>query len=344
MQNDIMLRVLRREKVERPPVWIMRQAGRYLPEYRELRAKTPDFLSFVKNPKLTVQALLQPLQRFDLDAAILFSDILVLPSAMGADLSFNAGEGPVFTNPVTTLQDVDALQIPDIEQQMDYVLQAVADSKHALADKVPLIGFAGAPWTVACYMLQGRGGNNFMRARQKTYQNSKLVSALIEKLTIATVEYLSAQVKAGADVIMLFDSWAAFCPAEFFEQFVVKPLHAITLALKTSFPELPVMVFAKGCAQHAALLNKIAANAYGVDWSCSLQQARALFDGAAIQGNFDPMLLFAEADVIRKIVHSAAEQLSNLQNWIVNLGHGIDKDTPIAGVEAFLQAVKEIKR
>ena len=340
VKSDRMLRVLAGERVDRPPLWLMRQAGRYLPEYRALRAESPDFLKFLRKTDHMVQAALQPLQRFPLDASIVFSDILVLPAAMGAPLRFVKGEGPLVSPPISEMADVRALRQPKMEQDCDFVLAAVKQTKAALAGSLPLIGFAGAPWTVACYLLQGCSGKAFAVARQMAYAKPAVVQALIESLIESTVAYLAAQARAGADILMLFDSWAGLCSPDLFTSHVYQPLQRIIAELKNQGITLPMIVFARGANTQLHRLTDIGATALAIDWTMPLSVAReSVGDEMVLQGNFDPMLLFADPKIIKQTVQDVARSIDTKQGYILNLGHGIDQHTPIVGVEALCEAV-----
>ncbi len=342
--NTRLLNALNREAVDVPPVWLMRQAGRYLPEYRELRAKAKDFLTLCQTPELACEVTLQPLRRFDLDAAILFSDILTIPHAMGLGLSFQEGEGPQFAKRIATLQDVTALPIPDPNQELKYVMQAVELIQRELQGRIPLIGFAGSPWTVACYMIEGSSHKNFITARQMLYQAPDVLTALLDKLTTATILYLKAQIAAGVNVVMLFDSWGGLLSPDKYQQFSLRFMQTIIAELKTDVKTaaIPVILFSKGASANIEHMAETGAAALGIDWTVSLKEMQQrVGNKVCLQGNIDPAALFGSPDSVYKTVRQLLTTWGNAPGLIVNLGHGIEQHTPIDSVAAMVAAVHD---
>ena len=337
IKNDLLLRVLRKEKVERPPVWMMRQAGRYLPEYIKLREKY-DFFTRVQTPELACAITLQPVDIVGVDAAILFSDILVIPQAMGLEVLMEENKGPVLPNTIKTQKDVDALLTAGIEDSLSYVMNALSLTKKELNGRVPLIGFAGAPWTIFCYMVEGKGSKTWEKAKQFAYTQPLLAHQLLQKITTITIAYLKAQVKAGADIVQVFDSWSgALSPADF--KILAQPyLLQIADALKE---DAPVILFPKGTWYALKDLSESSAAGIGIDWCISPQVARQ-FTGNKItlQGNFDPSKLLAPIPEIRKAVKEMIDAFGT-HRYIANLGHGIMPNVPVAHAKAFVDAVKE---
>lgn len=339
MKNDLFLRVLRGEKVERTPVWIMRQAGRYLAEYRKLRAKVPHFLDVCRNPKLACELALQPLQRFPLDAAILFSDILTIPDAMGLGLSFVAGEGPQFAKPLRSSAAIESLTLPP-SGSLDYVFAAVSATKRALNDRVPLIGFAGSPWTLAAYMIEGGASKDFAFAKSFAFSQPQAMDVLLTQLTCAITDYLRGQIKAGAQAVMIFDSWGGVLPYWAYEQFSLPYLKKIVAAVHTV---APVIVFTKGGGLWLAAQKTIGAAALGVDWTVSLAAARKIVgESIVLQGNLDPAFLMTDPKTIRQAVAKTLADYGNGHRYIFNLGHGITPNASPDNVAAMIEAVHEL--
>lgn len=337
IKNDLLLRALRKEKVERPPVWMMRQAGRYLPEYIKLREKY-DFFTRVQTPELACAITLQPVDIVGVDAAILFSDILVIPQAMGLEVLMEENKGPVLPNTIKTKKDVDALLTAGIEDSLSYVMNALSLTKKELNGRVPLIGFAGAPWTLFCYMVEGKGSKTWDKAKQFAYTQPLLAHQLLQKITTITIAYLKAQVKAGADTIQVFDSWSgALSPADF--KILAQPyLLQIADALKE---DAPVILFPKGSWYALKDLSESSAAGIGIDWCVSPEMARELTGNKiTLQGNFDPAKLLAPVAEIKKAVKEMIESFG-VQQYIANLGHGITPNIPVDHAKAFVDAVKE---
>ena len=321
---------LRRETVSRRPVWIMRQAGRYLPEYRATREKAGSFLALMKTPELAAEVTLQPLRRYDLDAAIIFADILTIPDAMGLGLEFVAGEGPRFRDPIERMAQVKALPSIAPETDLSYVLGAVRAAAHELEGRKPLIGFSGGPWTLAAYMLEGRsGGGEFRRARAAMHSDPALVQALVARLAPAITDYLAAQARAGADALMIFESWAGLLTPTGFEHYCRLPLGEIIEGLKADpvARDKPLIVFPKGAGQHAAALAALGPEALGLDWTASLGAVREATGGrVALQGNLDPVALFAPEEELRAAVRAVIADYGEGPGHVFNLGHGITPD------------------
>jgi uroporphyrinogen decarboxylase len=339
LKNDLLLRALRKEKVERPPVWMMRQAGRYLPDYIKLRDKY-DFFTRVQTPELATEITLQPVDQVGVDAAIIFSDILVIPQAMGLEVLMEEGKGPSLPKTITTQNDIDALVTTGAEETLKYVTDALSLTKKELNGRVPLIGFAGAPWTILCYMVEGKGSKTWDKAKQFAYTQPELAHRLLQKITTITIDYLKAQVKAGADTVQVFDSWAgALSPADF-KTYAQPYLIQLADALKD---DAPVILFPKGSWYALNDLSKTSAAGIGIDWSITPQLARELTNNnITLQGNFDPAKLLAPIPQIKQWVKEMIDGFGT-QNYIANLGHGITPNVPVDHAKAFVDAVKEYK-
>jgi uroporphyrinogen decarboxylase len=345
LKNDRLLRALAREPVDRTPVWLMRQAGRYLPEYRATRAKAGSFLGLATNPELACEVTLQPVARYPLDAAILFSDILMIPKAMGVGLAFEAGEGPRIERPVRGASDIDALPVPDVTRELKFVFDAVALIRRELAGRVPLIGFAGSPWTVATYLIEGGGSRDFPRAKALLYGEPKALHALLAKLARATTDYLNAQVAAGAQAVMIFDTWGGILPPPAYFEFSLAYMESIAADLirEREGRRVPVILFTKGGGAWLERMSMTGVDALGVDWTTELAAARrAVGDRVALQGNLDPGVLFAPPDAIRSEVARVLESYGRGPGHVFNLGHGIQPDVDPEHVAAMVAAVHEL--
>lgn len=337
LKNDLLLRALRKEKVERPPVWMMRQAGRYLPDYIKLREKY-DFFTRVQTPALATEITLQPVDQIGVDAAIIFSDILVIPQAMGLTVLLEENKGPVLPKTIITQKDVDDLIIEGVEESLTYVMQALTLTKSALNGRVPLIGFAGAPWTIFCYMIEGKGSKTWEKAKQFAYTQPQLAHQLLQKITSITIAYLKAQVKAGADTLQVFDSWSGSLSPADFKTYAQPYLLQIADALEA---DAPVILFPKGSWYALKDLSNSSAAGLGIDWCVSPEMARTLTDNKiTLQGNFDPAKLLAPIPEIKKSVTEMINSFG-VQNYIANLGHGITPNIPVDHAKAFVDAVKE---
>ncbi|HXC06354.1 MAG TPA: uroporphyrinogen decarboxylase [Bacteroidia bacterium] len=338
LQNDLILRAARGEKTERTPVWLMRQAGRVLPEYRKVREKMGGFKELVETPEFACEVTLQPVDILGVDAAIIFSDILVIPEAMGLPYQMIEAKGPWFEKTVQTRADIDALHIAQGED-LRYVLDAIQLTKTGLGGRVPLIGFAGAPWTIFAYMIEGSGSKTFSKAKRFLYTQPLLAHALLEKITISTINYLIAQVRAGADMLQLFDSWAgALSPAQY-REFALPYMAAICKAVKASCA-VPITVFAKDAFFARQDLAGIACDTIGLDWTMDIAESRALIGpGKTLQGNMDPCLLYAEDEVIERETRQMLDAFGPHRH-IANLGHGLYPDTEKSKVKLFVDTIK----
>lgn len=337
--NDLFLKACRRQKVERTPVWMMRQAGRYLPEYRAVRAKT-DFLTMCKTPELAAEVTIQPVDIIGVDAAIIFSDILVIPEAMGLHLEMIESKGPKFHNPVRTGDDIESLTVPDPEKSLRYVLQALETTKRLLRGRVPLIGFSGSPWTLAAYMIEGAGGKEWKFTKQLMLDHPDLMKRLLGKLAEAVRLYLEAQLAAGADAVQIFDTWGGVLSPDYYKMFSLEFIHQIVAKLHRNGQ--PVIIFSKGANHSLKEMADIGADAVGVDWTIDMADARALVgDKVALQGNLDPSALYAAPEAIRREVKAILGKFGKGSGHVFNLGHGIFPDVPVEHAQAFVRAVKE---
>ena len=343
IQNDRFLRALKRQPVDQTPVWMMRQAGRYLPEYRASRAKAGGFMDLCRNPELCCEVTLQPLARYGLDAAILFSDILTVPDAMGLGLRFVEGEGPVFDRPLQTVADIRKLAVPDPEDELRYVMDAVGTIKLALRGSVPLIGFAGSPWTLATYMIEGASSREFARSKKLMFDEPEALDELLLKLSEAVALYLKAQIARGADAVMVFDTWGGALSPAAYERFSLQPMRRIVDSLKLGTPSIPVILFTKNGGQHLVKMADTGCAALGVDWTTDLRDARERVGGrVALQGNLDPLCLLARPERIRAEVERVLESYGHGAGHIFNLGHGILPQTPPEHAAAMIEAVRAL--
>lgn len=335
---------LLRMPIQRTPVWMMRQAGRYLPEYREVREQAGSFMDLCTNPELACEVTLQPLRRFRLDAAILFSDILTIPDAMGLGLHFIENEGPRFERPVGNAEDVRRLPIPDPEIELGYVMETVRQIKKNLAHDLPLIGFSGSPWTLATYMVEGGSSRNFAKIKKWMYNDPETLHCLLGKLAESVALYLNAQIAAGADAVMLFDTWGGILTTSDYEKFSLAYARSVraNLKLNNQFGEIPTVLFTKGGGQWLDSMANSGFSALGLDWTTDLRSARhRVGDLVALQGNLDPMILYASPDVIRKKVHTLLEEFGKGSGHVFNLGHGILPDVNPESVQVMVEAVHE---
>lgn len=339
LKNDLFLRACKKLDVERTPIWIMRQAGRYLPEYRAVRAKA-DFLTMCKTPELAAEVTIQPIDLIGVDAAILFSDILVIPEAMGMHLEMIESKGPVFPNPIRTYNDAKQLKDIDPAKELKYVLDAVALTKKNLNNRVPLIGFSGSPWTLLTYMVEGKGSKNFTEVKKLIYSEPKLAHSILEKLADTISNYLSAKIEAGCNAVQIFDTWGGILTQKDFEEFSLQYVTRIISKIKRK--DEPVIFFAKGV--HFAL-DKMAdcgANVMGLDWTMDLGEVRNIVgDKVSLQGNLDPTVLYAKKDHIKEEVKYLLASFGKGNGHIFNLGHGILPDIDPENVKALVQFVKE---
>ena len=347
LKNDRLLRALRREPVDTTPVWVMRQAGRYLPEYRATRAKAGSFMALAQNPELACEVTLQPLRRFELDAAILFSDILTIPDAMGLGLSFAQGEGPQFARPVRSRAEVEKLGVPDMETELRYVMDAVRVIRRELDGSVPLIGFSGSPWTLACYMVEGEGSRDFATAKAMCWNEPATAHRLLDTLARSVAAYLSAQAAAGAQVLMVFDTWGGMLGPAAYREFSLRYMAQVIDALKADAHarELPVILFSKGAHAHLAAMADTGCAALGVDWTIDLADARQAVNGkVALQGNLDPAVLRANPDTIRHEVRRVLDSYGKHPGHVFNLGHGVTPEVDPEHVKVLVDEVHAYSR
>lgn len=345
LKNDLLLRALLRQPVERTPVWMMRQAGRYLPEYRATRARAGSFLRLCMTPELACEVTLQPIERYPLDAAILFSDILTIPHALGLGLQFETGEGPRIERPVRTWQDVQRLSVPDPESELRYVLDAVRLIRRELNGRVPLIGFAGSPWTVATYIVEGGSSREFSVIKRMMYDDERTLRALLELLAEATRAYLNAQVAAGAQALMIFDTWGGILAPHQYREFSLSYMSRILegLTREADGRRVPVILFTKGGGAWLSAMADTGCDALGVDWTTDLADARrAVSDRVALQGNLDPNCLYASPARIREEVARVLASYGHGHGHVFNLGHGIHPGVPPEHAGAMIAAVHEL--
>ncbi len=345
LKNDRFLRALLRQPVDRTPLWIMRQAGRYLPEYRATRAKAGNFLNLCKNPELACEVTLQPLDRFELDAAILFSDILTVPDAMGLGLGFYEGEGPRFAHPIRSAADVERLPIPDPEGELRYVMDAVRTIRRELHGRVPLIGFSGSPWTLAAYMVEGEGSRDFSKTKGMMFDQPALMDRLLDKITQSVATYLNGQIAAGAQAVMIFDTWGGMLSPRDYLRFSLEPMRKVIAQLTCEHDgrKVPVVLFTKGGGQWLEVMADSGADALGLDWTSDLGLARQRVGAkVALQGNMDPNVLYTSPERIREEVASVLAAYGHGEGHVFNLGHGIHPGIHPEHVAALVQAVREL--
>ena len=336
IKNDLFLRALRGETVSRPPVWMMRQAGRYLPEFMAIREKY-DFFTRCQTPELASEITVQPIRRYGMDAAILFSDILVVPQAMDIEVQMKPGFGPYLPNPIREASDLEKVIVPDVEDSLGYVMGAIRMTKEKLQDEIPLIGFAGAPWTLLCYCVEGQGSKTFDKAKGFCYTQPDAAHELLQRITDTTIAYLRAKVAAGVNAVQLFDSWGGLLSPQDYQEFSWPYQQQIIAALKDL---VPVIVFAKGCWYALGEMANSGAAALGIDWTCSPKKARELSGGQiTLQGNFDPARLLSPPGEIKKQVTEMIRAFGK-DRYIANLGHGILPNIPLDHAKAFIDAVK----
>jgi len=339
LQNDLIIRAAKRLPTDRTPIWIMRQAGRYLPEYRAVRAKH-DFLTMCKTPELAAEVTIQPVDIIGVDAAIIFSDILVIPEAMGMHLEIHEGRGPVFNKPIQSKEDVAQLIEPDPSKELKYVLDAISLTKKELNGRVPVIGFAGAPWTILTYMVEGQGSKSFSKVKKMIYGNPELAHIILEKITKATAAYLSAQIEAGANLVQIFDTWAGLLSPRDYQVFALRYVQQLISGIKRD--EEPIIYFPKGVHYLFHELKKCGADAISVDWTLELEKVRRkIGDKVAIQGNLDPTVLYADPSFIKREARKVLESFGKGDGHIFNLGHGILPDIEPENVKVLVNYVKE---
>ena len=337
LKNDLLLRAAHYQETERIPVWLMRQAGRILPEYRVVRSSVKDFKELVRNPDLVCEVTMQPVEILEVDAAIIFSDILVLPEAMGLNYEMIESQGPLFPTTIQTIADIAKLST-DVEQKLGYVSKSIQYVKAELADRIPLIGFAGAPWTILAYMIEGHGSKTFSKAKKFLYTQPQAAHKLLDKITTATIRYLEAQIHAGVDIIQIFDSWAGMLSESQYKSFALPYMKRITDEIQ----EVPIILFAKGAHYILESFAQTRASVIGLDWTMNPTHARSLTPGKALQGNLDPCLLYADREIIK---HETEAMLSAFgpKGYIANLGHGVYPDTPYQNVQYFIEVIKNFR-
>ena len=347
LKNDTFLRALLKQPIEYTPVWMMRQAGRYLAEYNATRARAGDFLSLCKNPGFATEVTLQPLARFPLDAAILFSDILTIPDAMGLGLYFAQGEGPMFKHPLREEKEIRALKVPDPNTDLRYVMDAVSEIRKALDNRVPLIGFSGSPFTLACYMVEGRGGTEFREIKTMLYQRPELLHHILDVNAKAVIAYLNAQIESGAQTVMIFDTWGGALSHSAYKEFSLRYIQQIIAGLKREHDgaRIPNIVFTKGGGLWLEAIADIGCDAVGLDWTIDIGDARRrVGNKVALQGNLDPSVLFASPEVIAAEVAKILASYGNGSGHVFNLGHGISQFTPPENAAALVDAVHTLSR
>lgn len=343
LKNDRFIRALLRQSVDRTPVWMMRQAGRYLEEYRNVRKQKPSFMEFCRDVDRVTEVTLQPLRRFDLDAAIIFSDILTVPQAMGVSLEIEPGCGPVIHQPVLTESAVKALN-PDCVAELFYVADCIKSVKIALDDSVPLIGFAGSPWTIATYMVEGGSSKLFHVIKRMLYAQPELLHQMLQKITDATIDYLKMQIDAGVNAVQVFDSWGGVLSDEAYRDFSLAYMYKIVSALKAYAKDktLPIILFTKGGGQWLEAMAKTGCDALGLDWTTNIGSARQrVGDLVALQGNLDPAVLLSTPEAVMRETSRVLKNYGDGTGHVFNLGHGINKDTPVENVEAMMQALHQ---
>lgn len=347
LKNDRYLKALLREPVDMTPVWMMRQAGRYLPEYKATRAQAGDFMSLCRNADLACEVTLQPLRRYALDAAILFSDILTIPDAMGLGLSFGVGEGPKFARPIENKSQVENLPIPDPEGELQYVMNAVRTIRRELKGEVPLIGFSGSPWTLATYMVEGGSSKAFTKIKKMMYAEPHILHALLDKLADSVILYLNAQIKAGAQAVMVFDTWGGVLAHEEYKIFSLQYMQKIVEGLirENEGRKVPVTLFTKGGGLWLEAIAETGCDAVGLDWTVDIRDAKKrVGHKVALQGNMDPSVLYAPAARIEQEVQNILAGFGEGSGHVFNLGHGIHQDVPTESPKVFVDAVHEFSK
>jgi uroporphyrinogen decarboxylase len=344
LKNDRFLRALMRQPVDRTPIWIMRQAGRYLPEYRATRSQAGDFMSLCKNTELACEVTMQPLERFDLDAAILFSDILTIPDAMGLGLYFAEGEGPKFRKPVRTEKDIEQLEVINTASDLTYVTDAVSTIRRELNGRVPLIGFSGSPWTLATYMIEGQSSRDFARAKTMLYTQPELLHQLLDKLALSVIDYLNAQIASGAQAVQIFDTWGGVLSYAAYQEFSLAYMQKIVAGLNTQSEgrKVPVILFTKGGGQWLSAMADTGCDCLGLDWSTNIGVARqAVGDRVALQGNMDPSVLRGSDSSIEAEAKTILASFGDNTGHVFNLGHGITPDINPDKVKVLVDAVQK---
>ena len=341
LKNDVLLKALARERTPYTPIWLMRQAGRYLPEYNATRTKAGSFLKLAKTPALAAEVTLQPLERFPLDAAIVFSDILTIPDAMGLGLSFAEGEGPRFEHPLRDEAAIGRLAAPDPNAELGYVMDAIRESRSGIAGRVPLIGFSGSPFTLACYMVEGAGSEDWRNLKSMRYARPELLHRILEVNAKAVADYLNAQISAGADAVMLFDTWGGILAHDDYETFSLRYSRRVLENVRGA----PTILFTRGGSPWLAAMMKSGCNAVGLDWTADARAARSMAAGrVALQGNLDPAALFAPPERVREAARKVIDSFGLAPGHIFNLGHGVQPRTPVESVAALVDEVRAYSR
>ena len=340
--RTLFLDALQGKPVTQTPIWIMRQAGRYLPEYRQTRSKFSDFMQMCRNAEACCEVAFQPLDRYDLDASIVFSDILTIPEAMGMELKFISGKGPVFPSPLATQADIERLDSQGAIEKLHYVMNAVSTTKKAIKDRVPLIGFSGSPWTLSAYMVEGQGSKQFTQLRKMLYSAPEVLHKLLSDLSIVIIDYLDEQVKAGADALMIFDTWGGMLAEGNYAAFSLNYMQTITTELKKRHPHVPVTLFTKGGGLWLNQLTQTSCDGIGIDWSIDIAHARhAVGNRFALQGNLDPAALYGSDESIVEAVKTIVASQAPYSRFVFNLGHGVYPDISPDKVKVMVDAVRE---
>lgn len=341
LKNDLLIRALKQQNTERTPVWVMRQAGRYLPEYRAIRKKAGGFMPMAQNPEIVCEVTLQPLHRFPLDGVIIFSDILTIADAMGLGLYFVTGAGPKFKNPISSEKDVNNLPNIDVNTSLKYVMDGIALTAKTLDSQVPLLGFCGSPWTLLTYMVEGGGSKNFAKAKAFLFNHPHAAHSLLQKLTATSIDYLNAQIASGANAVQVFDSWGGVLSSAMYKVFSLDYMHQIVAGVKAKNPDIPVILFSKGVQNDLAKMADTGADCLGIDWCTDLALARKLTAGkVALQGNLDPCVLYARDNVIENEVKKVLDSYGDGNGHIFNLGHGMHPDMQPEKLAVMVDAVK----
>lgn len=342
IKNDLLLRTMQQQPTERTPVWVMRQAGRYLPEYREVRKQAGDFMSMAKNPEMVCEVTLQPLRRFAIDAVIIFSDILTIPDAMGLGLYFVSGAGPKFSHPINSVTEVKKLPKIDVNQDLKYVMDGIALTAKTLDKAVPLLGFCGSPWTLLTYMVEGGSSKTFAKAKTFLLNHPHAAHQLLQKLTDTSIDYLNAQIEHGANAVQVFDSWGGALAPAMFETFSLNYMQQIVAGVKAKNPDIPVILFAKGVEYNLSKMAEVGADCLGIDWTTDLSLARKLTRNlVALQGNLDPCVLYADDAVIETEVKKVLAANAGANGHIFNLGHGMQPDMQPEKLAVMIDAVRK---
>lgn len=345
LKNDLLIRALKQQYTERTPVWIMRQAGRYLPEYRKVRKQAGDFMTMAQNPEMVCEVTLQPLRRFPIDAVIIFSDILTIPDAMGMGLYFVTGQGPKFKRPISSKKDVEQLLNIDVNIDLKYVMDGISLTSKTLNNEVPLIGFCGSPWTLLTYMVEGGSSKTFSKAKSFLLNHPKTAHLLLQKITDSSIDYLNSQIEHGANAVQIFDSWGGALSPDMYQSFSLDYMQQIVTGVKNKNPDIPIILFSKGVQYNLSKMAETGADCLGVDWTTDLSYAKTLTSGkVALQGNLDPCVLYADDSVIKQEVKKVLRSFGDGNGHVFNLGHGMHPDMQPEKLAVMVDAVKEYSR